>query len=89
MEFYNADYFMGKTLGDLAAYDGLQFTAFSVFLSEDPQDDILGEFVAEDLGLTGIVNTRPDLAKCTVVYTNNWRGQIVLRVAPPKEEGRV
>lgn len=76
----------GLTLEEVARITGPNFKGYAVCLIPDNEpDNVLGDLVGEALTLAEIITARPALANCVVKYSNNFYGQIVLRVAEPKE----
>lgn len=76
----------GLTLEEVAQITGVNWKGYAAFLiPADHPDDIIGELVGEDFTVELILNSHPELAGCVVKYTNDFYGQIVLRVAQPAE----
>lgn len=76
----------GLTLGEVARITGANWKGYAVFLiPDDKPDDIMGDMVGEDYTLALILDSHPELVGCVVKYTNDFYGQIVLRVAKTVE----
>lgn len=74
------------TLEEVARITGPHFKGWAVFLiPADNPENILGELAGEDFRLSEIIRAHPELANCIVKYSNDFYGQIVLRVAKHTE----
>lgn len=76
--------FLGRTLEEIARTTGRRAGGYAVFLLTHA-DDPLGELVDEGYTVQHIVNGFPELAGHVVKYTNDYMGEIVLRVDKPAE----
>lgn len=76
--------FLGRTLGEIAKTTGHRAGGYAVFLLTH-DDDPLGDLVGEGYTVQHIVNGFPELANHIVKYTNDYMGEIVLRIAKPAE----
>ena len=76
----------GLTLEEVARITGANYKGYAVFLiPADHSDNIVGDLVGEDYTVALILDRSPELAGCVVKYSNDFYGQIVLRVAEPTE----
>lgn len=84
METYKE--YHGLTLEEVARITGPNYTGYAVFfIPANHPDNIMGNLVDEDYTVALILSRHPELAGCVVKHTNDFYGQIVLRVAEPAE----
>lgn len=76
----------GRTLEEIARTTGPRLNGYAVFMiCVNEPDDVLGYLVGEGLTVAEILNENPHLAAWVVKYTNDYEGQIVLRLTKPAE----
>lgn len=76
----------GLTLEEIARKTGPNFKGWAVcMICANRPDDTLGNLVDEGLTVAEILHKNPALADCIVKYTNDFYGQIVLRVVKKAE----
>ena len=77
--------FLGRTLEEIAKTTGHRVDGYAVFLVTRDGEP-LGDPVGEAYTVQNIVNRFPELANHVVKYTNDYMGEIVLRIAEPAED---
>lgn len=86
INLYRYKEYHGRTLEEIARTTGPRLHGYAVFMiCVNEPDDVLGDLVGEGLTVAEILQENPHLADWVVKYTNNYEGQIVLRLAKPAE----
>ena len=84
MDLHKYKEYEGRSLGEIAKTAAPRTGGYAVF-ALSKYDDVLGELVDESFSVTEIINHHPELENWIVKYTNDYLGQIVMRLAEPEE----
>lgn len=80
----NPNFYIGKTIGDLARCTGLNHYGYSVFVLRNDADDT-GRRAGEDYTLRNLVQRFPHLRNYVVKIAYDYYGQYILRVYKPEK----
>lgn len=80
----NPNFYIGKSLEDLAKRTGHNHGGYAVYLLANPSDTT-GWAIGEDYYIRDLVRRFPDLRGCVVKRAYDYYGQYILRVYRPRK----